>query len=115
MLGGMARIKWPNTPLSPKQLAKSLKDVDPQKLFEKERKQYKDELLQTYGKSYGLVGSRTNVPHEIMDPDLERAIADDVESVALVPAQRTVPEESRPATSNPEEGAKQAFYSMMND
>ncbi|KAA3462647.1 DNA/RNA polymerases superfamily protein [Gossypium australe] len=50
-----------------------------------------------------------------MDPDPERAIADDVESVAPAPAQGTVPEESRPTASNPEEGAKQAFYSMMNN
>ncbi|KAA3480324.1 Protein MCM10 [Gossypium australe] len=50
-----------------------------------------------------------------MDPDPERAIADDVDSVAPAPVQGTTPEESRPAASNPKVGARQAFYSMMND
>ncbi|KAA3459064.1 DNA/RNA polymerases superfamily protein [Gossypium australe] len=56
-------------------------------------------------------------PHlfAVMDPDSERVVADDVESVAPVPMQGIAPEESRPATSNPEEGARHVFYSMMND
>ncbi|KAA3460964.1 DNA/RNA polymerases superfamily protein [Gossypium australe] len=48
-----------------------------------------------------------------MDPDPERAIADDVESVAPVPVQGTAPEGSQPAASNPEEGVKQAFYTVQ--
>ena len=48
-----------------------------------------------------------------MDP--ERAVADDVESIAPVPAQGTEPVDSRPISSNQEGEAKQAFYQMMND
>ncbi|KAA3465603.1 Protein MCM10 [Gossypium australe] len=42
-------------------------------------------------------------------------VADDVESVAPARAQGIAPKESRLDASNPKEGAKQAFYSMMND
>ena len=48
-----------------------------------------------------------------MDPD--RAVADDVESIAPAPAQGTEPVDSRPTSSNQEGEAKQAFYQMMND
>ncbi|KAA3473029.1 Sal-like protein 1 [Gossypium australe] len=47
-----------------------------------------------------------------MDPD--RAVADDVESNAPTPAQRSAPAESRPNASNQEGDAKQAFFQMMN-
>ena len=49
----------------------------------------------------------------VMDP--ERAVADDVESIAPAPAQGTEPVDSRPISSNQEGEAKQAFYQMMND
>lgn len=47
-----------------------------------------------------------------MDP--ERAVADDVESIALAPVQGTESVDSRPTSSNQEGEAKQAFYQMMN-
>ncbi|KAK5819395.1 hypothetical protein PVK06_024393 [Gossypium arboreum] len=50
-----------------------------------------------------------------MDPDPNRAIADDVESVAPAPAQGTAPADSQPMASNPNDEARQAFYSVMND
>ncbi|KAK5833067.1 hypothetical protein PVK06_016879 [Gossypium arboreum] len=50
-----------------------------------------------------------------MDQDPERAVADDVESVALAPSQGAPLVESQPAESNQDEGAKQAFYNMMSD
>ena len=49
----------------------------------------------------------------VLDP--ERAVADDVESIAPAPAQGTEPVDSRPTSSNQEGEAKQAFYQMMND
>ncbi|KAA3479902.1 Hexaprenyldihydroxybenzoate methyltransferase, mitochondrial-like protein [Gossypium australe] len=48
-----------------------------------------------------------------MDP--ERFVADDVESNAPTPAQGTASYESRPATSNQEGEAKQAFFQMMSE
>ena len=48
-----------------------------------------------------------------MDPD--RAVADDVESIAPAPVQGTEPVDSQPTSSNQEGEAKQAFYQMMND
>ncbi|MGG6561057.1 UNVERIFIED_CONTAM: hypothetical protein C3O89_18170, partial [Clostridioides difficile] len=50
-----------------------------------------------------------------MDPDPNRAIADDVESVAPAPAQGTAPADSQPMASNPNDEARQAFYSVMNE
>ncbi|KAG8474923.1 hypothetical protein CXB51_031618 [Gossypium anomalum] len=50
-----------------------------------------------------------------MDPDPNRAIVDDVESVAPAPAQGTAPVNSQPMASNQNEEARQAFYSVMND
>ena len=48
-----------------------------------------------------------------MDP--ERAVADDVKSVAPTPVQGTAQADSRLTSSNQESEAKQAFYQMMND
>ena len=50
-----------------------------------------------------------------MDPDPDRAVADDLESVAPAPAQGTAPADSQPNASNPNDEARQAFYSVMND
>ncbi|KAK5812033.1 hypothetical protein PVK06_027428 [Gossypium arboreum] len=50
-----------------------------------------------------------------MDPDPNRAVADDLESVAPAPAQGTAPADSQPIASNPNDEARQAFYSVMND
>ena len=50
-----------------------------------------------------------------MDPNPERVVADNVESLAPSPTQGTAPTESWPATSNQDKGAKQAFFSIMND
>ena len=50
-----------------------------------------------------------------MDPDPDRAVADDLESVAPAPAQGTAPADSQPIASNPNDEAGQAFYSVMND
>ena len=44
-----------------------------------------------------------------MDPDPNRAVADDVESVAPTPAQGTAPVDSRSISSNQEGEARQAF------
>ena len=48
-----------------------------------------------------------------MDPD--RAVADDVESIAPAPTQGTAPIDSWPTSSNRKGEAKQAFYQMIND
>ncbi|XP_012448674.1 uncharacterized protein LOC105771828 [Gossypium raimondii] len=48
-----------------------------------------------------------------MDPD--RAVADDIESIAPAPVQGEVPIDSRPTSSSQKGEAKQAFYQMMND
>ncbi|KAG8472702.1 hypothetical protein CXB51_034564 [Gossypium anomalum] len=50
-----------------------------------------------------------------MDPDPNRAVADDVESVAPAPAYGTVPMDSQPVASNQNDEARQAFYNVMND
>ncbi|KAG8496931.1 hypothetical protein CXB51_008102 [Gossypium anomalum] len=50
-----------------------------------------------------------------MEPNLERALADDVESVAATPAQGTPPVEPQSSASNQDDGAKQAFFTMMNE
>ncbi|KAG8492907.1 hypothetical protein CXB51_010118 [Gossypium anomalum] len=50
-----------------------------------------------------------------MKPNLERALADDVESVAAAPAQGTPPAEPQSSANNQDDGAKQAFFSMMNE
>ena len=50
-----------------------------------------------------------------MDPDPDRAVADDLESVAFAPAQGTAPADSQPIAINPNDEARQAFYSVMND
>ncbi|KAK5811431.1 hypothetical protein PVK06_026762 [Gossypium arboreum] len=50
-----------------------------------------------------------------MDPDPNRAVADDLESVATAPAQGTAPVDSQPIASNQNDEARQAFYSVMND
>ncbi|KAA3484570.1 Histidine ammonia-lyase [Gossypium australe] len=47
--------------------------------------------------------------------DLERAVADDVESNAPAPAQGTTPPDSRPATRGQGGEAKQAFFQMMTE
>ncbi|KAA3473683.1 Histidine ammonia-lyase [Gossypium australe] len=47
--------------------------------------------------------------------DLERTVADDVESNAPAPAHGTAPFDSRPATSGQEGEAKQAFFQMMSE
>ncbi|KAG8485863.1 hypothetical protein CXB51_019210 [Gossypium anomalum] len=100
------------------------------KLFEKEIKAYlvtfRSPLATDAGEgcyikwyqSYGLVDSRTTLKMRlciVMDPDPNRAIVDDVESVAPAPAQGTVPVNSQPMASNQNEEARQAFYSVMND
>ena len=51
----------------------------------------------------------------VMDPDRDREVADDLESVAPAPAQGTVPADSQPNASNQNDEARQAFYSVMND
>ena len=51
----------------------------------------------------------------VMDPDRDREVADDLESVAPAPAQGTAPADSQPNASNPNDEARQAFYSVMND
>ena len=48
-----------------------------------------------------------------MDPD--RAVANDVESIAPAPAPGTASVDSRPISSSHEGEAKQSFYQMMND
>ena len=50
-----------------------------------------------------------------MDPDPDRTVSDDVESVAPAPVQGMEPVDSRPNTSNHGDEAKQAFYTMMNE
>ncbi|KAG8483030.1 hypothetical protein CXB51_021959 [Gossypium anomalum] len=45
-----------------------------------------------------------------MDPDLNRAVADDVESVAPAPVRGTAPMDSQPIASNQNDEARQAFY-----
>ena len=50
-----------------------------------------------------------------MDPGVERTLADDVESVAAAPAQGTPPVEPQSSANNQGEGAKQAFFTMMNE
>ncbi|KAG8472896.1 hypothetical protein CXB51_034783 [Gossypium anomalum] len=50
-----------------------------------------------------------------MEPNPERALADDVESVAAAPAQGTPPAEPQSSANNQDDGAKQAFFSMMNE
>ena len=47
--------------------------------------------------------------------DLDRAVANDVESIVPVPVQGTTPVDSQPTSSSQEGEAKQAFYQMMND
>ncbi|KAG8491003.1 hypothetical protein CXB51_014135 [Gossypium anomalum] len=51
----------------------------------------------------------------VMDPDPNRAVADDVESVAPTPAHGTALMDSQPIASNQNKEAGQAFYSVMND
>ncbi|KAA3470854.1 Chaperone surA [Gossypium australe] len=48
-----------------------------------------------------------------MDPD--RAVADEIESNVLAPAQGAAPSESRPPTVSQGEGAREAFLHMMNE
>ena len=50
-----------------------------------------------------------------IDPGEERTLADDVESVAAAPAQGTPPVEPQSSANNQGEGAKQAFFTMMNE
>ena len=50
-----------------------------------------------------------------MDPSLERTLAHDVESVAAALAQGTPPVEPQSSANNQDEGAKQAFFTMMNE
>ncbi|KAG8480712.1 hypothetical protein CXB51_025402 [Gossypium anomalum] len=50
-----------------------------------------------------------------MNPDPNRAVADDVESVEPAPAHGTVPMDSQPVASNQNDEARQAFYNVMND
>ncbi|KAK5772190.1 hypothetical protein PVK06_048467 [Gossypium arboreum] len=50
-----------------------------------------------------------------MEPGVERPLADDVESVAAAPAQGTPPVEPQSSANNQNEGAKQAFFTMMNE
>ncbi|KAK5845957.1 hypothetical protein PVK06_002210 [Gossypium arboreum] len=50
-----------------------------------------------------------------MDPDVERTLADDVESVAAAPTQGMPPVEPQSSANNQGEGAKQAFFTMMNE
>ncbi|KAA3488170.1 Leucine-rich repeat-containing 33 [Gossypium australe] len=47
--------------------------------------------------------------------DLERVVADDVESNVPTFAQGTAPSNSRPATSGQDGEAKQAFFQMMSE
>ncbi|KAA3487668.1 Leucine-rich repeat-containing 33 [Gossypium australe] len=47
--------------------------------------------------------------------DLERAIAEDVESNTPAPAQGTTSSDLRPATSGQEGEAKQIFFQMMSE
>ncbi|KAK5773358.1 hypothetical protein PVK06_049664 [Gossypium arboreum] len=50
-----------------------------------------------------------------MESTPERALADDVESVAPAPTQGTAPVEPQPSANNQDDGAKQAFFTMMNE
>ncbi|KAG8485757.1 hypothetical protein CXB51_019149 [Gossypium anomalum] len=50
-----------------------------------------------------------------MDPDPNREIVNDVESVAPAPVQGTTPVNSQPMVSNQNDEARQAFSSVMND
>ena len=50
-----------------------------------------------------------------MNPDPNRSVADDVESVAPALAHGTAPVDSQPIASNQNDEARQAFYSVMND
>ncbi|KAG8503035.1 hypothetical protein CXB51_000845 [Gossypium anomalum] len=50
-----------------------------------------------------------------MESNPVRAIADDAESVAAAPVQGTAPVEPQPSASNQDDGAKQAFFTMMNE
>ena len=51
----------------------------------------------------------------MIDPGVERTLADDIESVAAAPAQGTPPVEPQSSANNQGEGAKQAFFTMMNE